>query len=302
MLDWAMSVQRGPVGHRARSACRALTRHRPSPALVVALVALFVALGGTGYAVTQLPRNSVGSEQVRDGSLLRRDFRTGQLPRGARGPAGPVGATGATGQQGPQGNPGPAGPQGDAGPTGPQGDAGPTGPQGDPGPTGPQGPAGIVDAYHTRTTNAFPLRWRDNFSHIGLHRHHPSKILSLHLPAGTWQLQMSVALANTSTSDTAANLWVECVLHQASAAEQGFFETAWIIVPRLFAQMFFVFGTVRSGPSATLVLSSVRQLSGEDEVALWCSANDGFSLGPSPVVAFARHLTAFRLTHATNQP
>ena len=32
----------------------------PSPALMVSLVALAVALGGTGYAVTQLPRNSVG--------------------------------------------------------------------------------------------------------------------------------------------------------------------------------------------------------------------------------------------------
>ena len=34
---------------------------RPSPATVISLVALFVALGGTGYAVTALPRDSVGS-------------------------------------------------------------------------------------------------------------------------------------------------------------------------------------------------------------------------------------------------
>ncbi|MBU6364472.1 MAG: hypothetical protein KGQ95_09675 [Acidobacteria bacterium] len=33
----------------------------PSPALAVSLVALAVALGGTGYAVTQLPSNSVGA-------------------------------------------------------------------------------------------------------------------------------------------------------------------------------------------------------------------------------------------------
>lgn len=33
----------------------------PSPALAISLIALAVALGGTGYAVTQLPKNSVGT-------------------------------------------------------------------------------------------------------------------------------------------------------------------------------------------------------------------------------------------------
>jgi hypothetical protein len=41
---------------------------------VLALVALFVALGGVSYAATTLPADSVGTEQVRDGSLLARDF------------------------------------------------------------------------------------------------------------------------------------------------------------------------------------------------------------------------------------
>jgi hypothetical protein len=79
----------------------------PSPALVVATVALVVAVGGTGYAVTKLPRNSVGSAQVKksaitsnhvlDGSLRGIDFATGQLPagpQGAQGPAGPAGRDG----------------------------------------------------------------------------------------------------------------------------------------------------------------------------------------------------------------
>ena len=80
----------------------------------LALVALFVALGGTSYAAISLPRNSVGaaeikrnavrSAEVRDRSLLRRDFRRGQLP------AGPQGATGAQGPQGPQGPAGPVDP------------------------------------------------------------------------------------------------------------------------------------------------------------------------------------------------
>jgi hypothetical protein len=78
-------------------------RFRPSPALVLAAVALFVALGGTSYAVIRLPRNSVTTYQVKDFSLLARDFKRGQLPRGPVGPAGPAG---------------PAGPQGPAGPAG----------------------------------------------------------------------------------------------------------------------------------------------------------------------------------------
>jgi hypothetical protein len=97
-----------------------LLGRRPSPAMIVALLALFVSLGGAGYAATQLPRNSVGTAQlqanavtraklangavtsskVADHSLLAKDFRTGQLPSGARGPQG---------QPGPQGPPGAGG-------------------------------------------------------------------------------------------------------------------------------------------------------------------------------------------------
>jgi hypothetical protein len=42
---------------------------RPSPAMVVACIALIVALGGTGYAATQLPPKSVGQKQLRNGSV-----------------------------------------------------------------------------------------------------------------------------------------------------------------------------------------------------------------------------------------
>jgi hypothetical protein len=38
---------------------------RPSPALVVAVIALIVSLGGTGYAAITLPANSVGKKQLR---------------------------------------------------------------------------------------------------------------------------------------------------------------------------------------------------------------------------------------------
>jgi hypothetical protein len=92
---------------------------------LIAYLALFVALGGTSYAAISLPKNSVGSRQikrgavtsakVRAGSLLARDFKKGELPAGAQGP------------QGPQGSTGPAGPVGPAGADGAPGAAGPAG-------------------------------------------------------------------------------------------------------------------------------------------------------------------------------
>src|SRR2546429_7289631 len=87
---------------------RRFSRFRPSPAMVVACLALLLALGGTGYAATQLlPRNSVTTVQVKDFSLLGRDFKRGQIPAGpagAAGPAGPAGATGPAGPAGPSGS------------------------------------------------------------------------------------------------------------------------------------------------------------------------------------------------------
>lgn len=78
---------------------------KPSPAMTVACVALFVALGGTGYAVTALPKNSIGaaqlkrnsvaSSEVRNRSLRAVDFARGQLPAGKQGPAGARGPEGA---------------------------------------------------------------------------------------------------------------------------------------------------------------------------------------------------------------
>ena len=41
-------------------------RHRPSPAFVVACLALLVSLGGTSYAVTALPAKSVGTKQLKN--------------------------------------------------------------------------------------------------------------------------------------------------------------------------------------------------------------------------------------------
>jgi hypothetical protein len=47
---------------------------RPSPAGVIACLALAIALGGSAFAATTLvPKNSVGSAQVINGSLLKKD-------------------------------------------------------------------------------------------------------------------------------------------------------------------------------------------------------------------------------------
>ncbi len=66
----------------------------------IALVALFVSLGGTSYAVATLPKNSVGSAQVKNGSLTTKDLAKGVVTPGPQGPSGP---------RGPRGTEGPAG-------------------------------------------------------------------------------------------------------------------------------------------------------------------------------------------------
>lgn len=93
----------------------------PSPALVIACIALALSLGGVGYAATDLPKNSVGSAQLRKGSvrpsklshatialISRQTKRSGGSrgsdgAKGDTGAKGPKGATGATGVQGPAG-------------------------------------------------------------------------------------------------------------------------------------------------------------------------------------------------------
>ena len=80
---------------------------------VTATLALITAMGGTGYAAARLADNSVGTAQlkadavtsakIKNGSLLKADFKAGQLPAGARGGEGPAGPTGAAGASGPAG-------------------------------------------------------------------------------------------------------------------------------------------------------------------------------------------------------
>jgi hypothetical protein len=89
---------------------------------LVAYLALFIALSSTGYAASakRLPKNSVGSAQVINGSLLKSDLSKKTVAglrgrTGARGPIGLPGQQGATGPQGVQGATGPQGVQGASG-------------------------------------------------------------------------------------------------------------------------------------------------------------------------------------------
>jgi hypothetical protein len=50
---------------------RRILGQRPSPSMVVALIALAVALGGTGYAAVSLPKNSVGTKQLKKSAVTR---------------------------------------------------------------------------------------------------------------------------------------------------------------------------------------------------------------------------------------
>ena len=109
----------------------------------LALIALFVALGGTSYAAISLPRNSVGHKQIRKGAVRSSELRARAVtpsklhprvrtalrgPQGPAGPAGPAGAAGANGAAGPAGASGPQGAQGAQGTQGERGLQGPAGP------------------------------------------------------------------------------------------------------------------------------------------------------------------------------
>lgn len=54
---------------------------RPSPALVISIIALFVALSGTGYAVTKVPKRSVGPSQLRVDAVRNKNIKAGAVSR-----------------------------------------------------------------------------------------------------------------------------------------------------------------------------------------------------------------------------
>ena len=92
----------------------AMPRRRPSPSLIVAIVALVAALGGTAVAARYL---ITSARQVKPGVITERLLSKAvriKLARvgntGNTGPVGPVGPKGAKGDKGDQGEPGAPGP------------------------------------------------------------------------------------------------------------------------------------------------------------------------------------------------
>jgi hypothetical protein len=112
--------------------------------MVLAMAALFVALSGTGYAATQLKKNSVGASQIKPGAVRSSEVKNRSLKLGDLSTAARNALKGQVGPQGPQGAAGPAG----AGPKGDTGARGPQGEQGEPGtPGSPGAPGSALVAY-----------------------------------------------------------------------------------------------------------------------------------------------------------
>lgn len=90
---------------------------------VVASLALFLALGGAAFAASRLPRNSVGTGQLKAEAVTAGKIakKTRSRLKGATGPQGPQGKTGAKGAKGATGAKGAKGDTGARGPAGADG-------------------------------------------------------------------------------------------------------------------------------------------------------------------------------------
>jgi hypothetical protein len=117
--------------------------HRPSPAMVVACLALAVALSGTSYAVTRLPARSVGNAQLKTNAVDARVVKNLAV-QSANLKTGSVNSrvlqdhsVHAIDLANDVVRQGPTGPQGATGPQGTKGDKGSKGDKGDPGVVGP---------------------------------------------------------------------------------------------------------------------------------------------------------------------
>lgn len=77
-------------------------RSRLGYANVMATLALFIALGGGAYAATQLPKNSVGTKQLKNAAVTPAKLNSAAKAT-LTGPAGPGGPIGPVGPQGPAG-------------------------------------------------------------------------------------------------------------------------------------------------------------------------------------------------------
>ena len=93
-------------------------RSKLSFANVTSVIALFVALGGTGYAAVTLPRNSVGSAQIRSHAVGSSELKSSAVTsRALRNRSVTLGDISVSARASLRGAMGPQGPAGPAGPT-----------------------------------------------------------------------------------------------------------------------------------------------------------------------------------------
>jgi hypothetical protein len=188
-----------------------LTRRMPfSPALIIAVIALFVALSGAAVATTKamisgasIKNGSITGVDVRDNSLTPADFRGS-----VRGPAGPAGQAGPAGAQGPKGD---AGARGDTGAAGAQGAPGKPGEPGKQGEKGDKGDPGVdgTPAKIVYSAKRAPINLPTNGAELG--------VTSLEsLPPGSYILTGHLSAVNFGS-----NGYVRCGIKGAGKSSFG---------------------------------------------------------------------------------
>jgi hypothetical protein len=102
------------------------SKFRISPGSVLALIALFVALGGVSYAAVtingkNIQNNSIPGKKLKNGAVANNKVKANSLQANRLTSAARASLRGAQGPAGPRGEQGPQGPQGLRGPEGPEG-------------------------------------------------------------------------------------------------------------------------------------------------------------------------------------
>lgn len=173
-------------------------RYWPTPSMLVAGAALFVALSGSAVAANQLIRakdiapNAVTSAKIRDGSVTLADLqaRTRASLRAQTGPSGTNGATGAAGTNGLSGT------NGANGANGPNGANGAAGLDGTNGTDGSNGAAGVLGPLsNTGGLTVLPTAAP------------ATTVVSLTVPAGNYVVFAKSQLSHSGAGDT-----VTCLL------------------------------------------------------------------------------------------
>jgi hypothetical protein len=212
--------------------------------VMVSLLAFCVFGGGTAYGASQLvPKQSVGSAQIKKGAVGSAQIKKGAVTPGKLSSAAKIAMTGAVGPSGPNGDTGPQGLPGVNGETGPKGETGAKGDpgvQGDPGAKGDEGETGPSDVYSAL------LDLKAIAPGFGY-----QTVVSVALPAGNY------LVSATQTAEPAGGQsMVECAIFSGSTSVATFYAR----VPNLLS------GTVAGQATITLsATTTVSELCGSTE-------------------------------------